>query len=331
MFHAIEQLIFIVLVIGIFTNQFLGKTGAKNKSLRGVCSILIVIGHAVSVIGTENVKSIVNVGWYIVAIFFFLSGYGLEYSVSAKKDYLNSFWKKRLIKLLVPFFIMHVPYIIVKSLLGWHFSVDDFLYSLLGGCTIVDHSWYVIAAIAMYAVYWIASKLAKDQWQKKIGILLGLLLILTLFECGFTMPDRDWWVISNLAFAVGVLSIRVKVSNIHKAMFGTIGYVLGLLAMPVSLRIYGYSSMIYVVSCNLMSAAVAFLICELVAGKGNRIADFLGDISYEIYLFHGLVILLVQRLDWLNSAAALAAVVVISIIGAYYFHMLNCWIQRRID
>lgn len=102
--------------------------------------------------------------------------------------------------------------------------------------------------------------------------------------------------------------------------------------IPLFNRIFGYYSYpIYVVSCNLMSCAAAVVV---IIGFGmrcteNRILDFLGNISYEIYLLHGLFILIFTKMH-LSDVLLIPATIVATIPSAYLFHKINFTVFRKL-
>lgn len=75
----------------------------------------------------------IHVGGCWVALFFLWSGYGVVYSCNKKSDYLKGFLYNRGVKVLIPFFVVHVLYFVIKSLAGQHFSCLDILNGLIGG------------------------------------------------------------------------------------------------------------------------------------------------------------------------------------------------------
>lgn len=83
-------------------------------ALRGICAIEIMPGHIG--IATESMVLYPNrkAGILFVGIFFALSGYGLMYSMKNKKDYLQTFWKRRIPKILVPAYVVFLSGIVVN-------------------------------------------------------------------------------------------------------------------------------------------------------------------------------------------------------------------------
>ncbi|WP_418618626.1 hypothetical protein [[Ruminococcus] torques] len=49
----------------------------KTVALKGIAAILIMLGHCSNALNMDGKYSFLNVGWYCVALFFFLSGYGI--------------------------------------------------------------------------------------------------------------------------------------------------------------------------------------------------------------------------------------------------------------
>lgn len=82
----------------------------KTLALRGICAVEIVIGH-IGVVSKSPVLFLNRkAGILIVGLFFFLSGYGLMYSMQKKKNYMRRFIKCRIPKLLFPAIPVYVIY-----------------------------------------------------------------------------------------------------------------------------------------------------------------------------------------------------------------------------
>lgn len=67
-----------------------------------IAAIVVVISHLVKDYNLGIFNQLFDFGTYSVALFFFLSGYGLMYSLQNKENYLNNFLKKGFPKLLSP-------------------------------------------------------------------------------------------------------------------------------------------------------------------------------------------------------------------------------------
>ena len=221
-------------------------------------ALFIMYGHTVAVLkNTDSFPAILgklNFGWYWVALFFICSGYGVTFGANNKKYYMKGFLKNRLVKVLVPFVSVHIVYFAVKSLTGTVFTIKDVVYGLLGQLTVVEYSWYPIALVFMYIIFALLWKL-KISDKFKIVILFAAnifysFMALTIFG------NKDWWYISNLAFAAGCalyyLPSRYKQKPVALICSGVITHLFGILIQPFYSRIIGgYSSVAYLYRATL--------------------------------------------------------------------------------
>lgn len=125
----------------------------KTVAIKGVAVLLIVLGHCANALHVDNKYFSVNVGWYCVVLFFFLSGYGLIFEIKNKENYLQYFFQHRIIKVIIPFLSAHVIYITIKMIMGIHITIKDIVLGLIGMSTVVDNSWYPVAIIIMYIMF----------------------------------------------------------------------------------------------------------------------------------------------------------------------------------
>jgi putative acyltransferase len=74
----------------------------------------------------ENFLNFEYMGRYIVALFFFLSGYGLYFQYSNNVNYKENFLRKRLARIFIPFTVFIVIYVFYRATLGEVVNVDFF-------------------------------------------------------------------------------------------------------------------------------------------------------------------------------------------------------------
>lgn len=63
----------------------------KTVALKEIAAILIMLGHCLNALNMDGKYSFLNVGWYCVALFFFLSGYGIMQGYMKKKTTCKNF------------------------------------------------------------------------------------------------------------------------------------------------------------------------------------------------------------------------------------------------
>ena len=125
--------IFILLLISLFV-YLIPKTDVdylsnkSTKSLKGLLALLIIFHHISQKVTTgENFSNFEYMGRYIVALFFFLSGYGLYFQYSNNVNYMKNFLRKRLVRIFIPFYVFIVIYVIYRATLGEVINMDFFL------------------------------------------------------------------------------------------------------------------------------------------------------------------------------------------------------------
>ena len=98
-----------LLLISLLFNKDINKSTINNKclitentslSLKAICSFMVIMQHLAFNINRGNYLYIFEKsGKYAVAVFFFLSAYGIFKSIINNKNYMNNFIKKRLTKI----------------------------------------------------------------------------------------------------------------------------------------------------------------------------------------------------------------------------------------
>ncbi len=151
-------------------NRHAKDTGALNFSsfslyrnaVYGVAAIWIVLFHGIQMgrvhFGPELqwLRDIYWMGNAGVDIFILLSGIGLYFSLS-KKPNLGRFYYKRLVRIYLPYLIIVVPYIAVRTLimnydLGRFFRAAFAVNFWIGENDPVDF-WYISTILALYLLY----------------------------------------------------------------------------------------------------------------------------------------------------------------------------------
>ena len=127
----------------------------QSKSLKAIVALDIVQGHIREVAEPPKWFLMMRAfSWLEVGIFFFISGYGLTYAFHRNPDFITSF-SKRIIKVLVPFLVAHIVYIVGFWLFGIPFAFSDIVYSLFGKGTLVRNGWYVPICLLYYLIFWL--------------------------------------------------------------------------------------------------------------------------------------------------------------------------------
>ena len=298
------MIIFVSILILIFGSK-ITNTGeffednfntSQTNALKGLCAIYVIFHHLCTYFADVYPSFLFFecVGFLMVGMFFFISGYGLMYGVKNKTDYLKEFFTKRLITILVPYYIINLFYIYSKHFIG----ILDKKYIILS--IFGYHLWYVMAIIILYIGFWICFKI----FGNKKGIIamsistIMYIVILYVLNRFFGKTDFGlWWYNSILCFVLGMwycnykenINIFIKKHFIPLIITSTAVFCATMYYTVVK---YGESTLPLLLTEIVCSASFSIftVLLSLKMQLGNRIINICGKLSLELYLSHALFI-----------------------------------------
>lgn len=276
---------------------------STTRCEKGLAAILIILHHLSQRIIIYSCFQIMNyIGFILVAIFFFISGYGLAYGVEKKTSYLNSFFLKRFLPVYCPYWIVNTVTIAFYLSKGKVFSMQEYLLSYIGYDRITG-LWFVTSILIMYSVFWcVNSYVQKEKRDVCLAICIILYCIgayalgahssymasVSTFFLGVIWPKLDkyyrMWIRKHYYIKLCGATLIFDISFIGRLYLSTIG--LDGVAVHIFLR-------------NLVSAFFIFFIITLLQKIDfqSRILDILGKVSYELYIVHFVMLLFFSRLE----------------------------------
>ena len=294
------SVVFFILVLLFVYSLYGGGDYAFSKGkmqiIRAVIPTVIVLHHCALYFDVEALFPFKCAGNYLVSVFFFISGYGVESAINNKASYLTSFWKKRGLSIMIPYIISLVLYFVVYILIhGGQFNFkNDIVDNFKNGGTFLPYSWFVYVIIICYFVFYVCHRYffsCKVSMLFETAILLFVALSMWLLDMG------HWWYNKILVFALGGWFYLWEpfLRNIfrgHRASFYISIICLVIISFILSIGNKGY---LLPVSLLFFSAAVYFCISLIPwTANRNKIIIFLSSISYEIYLVQGIVLYLLR-------------------------------------
>ena len=264
-----------------------------------------------------------------------------------KENYLKDFLNKRIMKIVIPYIIAIIFTILVYLLTG-QLTPRKIFNSLVEGEPVVRFSWYMLAIISLYVVFYLSAKFLKKKKMINIAVFGGTILYCIIINniLGF----NNWWVNSCFAFFIGIYwaSYKEKYAITLKDKNKIIGYAIMLsiiLFAIIGIQFFtsGYAIMdiindtdladdimrepIPVINMNIICIALLFVLFTILEKMrlNDKVFTFLGNISFEIYLYHGLVMYLLRnpcfycRIDYLY----VILVIGLSIILAKLMNIAN--------
>ena len=338
--------IFILLLMSLFV-YFIPKANVdylsnkSTKSLKGLLALFIIFHHVSQKITTgANFSNFEYMGRYIVTLFFFLSGYGLYFQYSNDATYMENFLRKRLTRIFIPFFVFIVIYVIYRASLGEVVNVDFFLSFWRDRSNIIYNGWFINSIIVLYVIFYVSFK-KKDS---KIAIFKLVFFTLVYIFWKAYQNHGDWEYVSIMAFFLGVFWMKDR-SLIDK--FIEKNYFVLLVSFSILMYVFRHYEVImknigitnkyvyYGIVGNLctMIFVVYFLLLTNKLNFSNKYLDFLGNISFEIYMIHGLVMHYLGKFfvsSAVNDVIYTIVVLLVSIVFAYCIKKLIIIFEKKL-
>lgn len=318
--------------VDMFLKKIFSYIGTQRASLMGLAMIAVFLTHAPSQkLGFEPsglLGLICSYGFWGVDVFFFLSAFGLCYSI--KKNSLRVFYINRILRIIpawiIVLFGVHVVGLFIdgripslefnyphtiSDLFGWYTGIGFYLNTC-------SYEWYVPTILLFYCIapilFYCSDKSIVLIW------LFALILYVANHSCEI-LPHLDIFFERLPVFILGFIFFRYFIRN----------QIIRFLLLNVAF--------IIVITClvyfELCSTTILFgvLLPEVLAVAGwalsqnmvniiRTVLTFIGSVSLEFYLIH-----LYRRPQYLfslfvnNGSTQVVLAFITCLLGAYVLHI----------
>lgn len=308
------------------------------KYYRGIFAVLIILHHLAQ-ITTDGIMLRwfgYSAGRIATAMFFFLSGYGLQKSYIKKgAEYQKRFLVSRLPTVLIPYIIANVVYWFDGVLHNVIYSPKDIILMLINGENLlVKYSWYVISIMGFYLVYWLIMTVCRKKHFLMIlcACVYNVMYVLFCHKMGY----GNWWYVSFQMIVVGIIwaTYQNRIEGFIKEKYYiliSIAWVFVLCAFLWSVKYLNWKTDTMYGLLLSTGFAVAMLLTFMKIKVGNKVLKFLGAISFEMYMTQGLFIYDTNRKSFPVDNDFVFALfgIVGTIVSAYILHILFSWILGK--
>ena len=298
----------------------------QTKALQGITALFIALHHMAQKTcaswqpmsyRVHGLDVFVSVGYLFVAVFLFGSGLGLYKSLHAKPDYLKHFFRRRVLPVVIAFYLSEFIYTGIRLLVGERMKWTEILWYLSGLHMANFNAWYVIVIPFFYIVFWAAFRVCKKH--EGLAIFWVFMFTLGYTVLGAFIDHQDdwwmcgeWWYNSIILFPVGLLFGKFEkpvtrffrkgywfwllltfagvfllfrqsewLNNTVWGYYGEYGDRLKVQHRLLSAGGQWVVSLFYVAFCYLLMMKVKL---------GNRAIAWLGGVTLEFYLMHGVFV-----------------------------------------
>lgn len=305
---------------GVYNENYLSLK--NTNALRGMCALIVAMQHTCAYQHDSFTAPFLYIGFLCTSIFFFLSGYGLMYSTVNKKGYLRSFLRKRLLTVLIPYLFANVIYLSVRQGLGIETTVTGFINTYKTGEPYVSFSWYIVSIIYFYLAFYATFNVFRRNIAVFLMIPLSVLYFFLVKKIGF---DYHWYT-TAFCFAGGVLWYHFQ--DVLTAVARRQGFlkVLLMFCITFAFLIATFKNIyFYIAGSNITAIAFQILVmlCLQKIRIHNFILEYLGKISFEFYILHGIVITVLNNYTNIRGTAYVFSVLIISAVIASLLYALD--------
>lgn len=294
---------------------------SRALRLRGVLAVCVMLYHLILVTPalSEYMPSwiVIGMGYFPVACFFFLSGYGLMTQYQRKgAQYIAEFPRKRLLPFYLTICVITGLYSILTLATGNEAITIRLLIQSLtfGGDTIISKGWYLQVALLCYLVFYCTMRCIRSN---RARFFAGAGALIAYFAMCKAMKCPEYYYLTVPCFLLGCIwdflcGIACPLSNFQELLLSILLFG----AVWIGCVALGYPTLL------IMAASLLFVVMLVRLLNAARIPpipllDCLGRVSFEIYIIHGFFMILYNeglRID--NAYFYVVAVVLSSLAGA---------------
>lgn len=299
--------------------SFTGMARLNTTAYRGGAMLIIMLSH---ITGEWGFKPFTPFGGIGVAIFLFLSGFGL--SESLKKNGLDGFWQKKLVRVVVPYALFRIVCMMADGSCNWQNLLLDI-------CCWCSSYWYIDYMVRCYIVFWVANRFfGKYKWFVFSAFALYTFFFMTAiraeqslsFFVGVLCSDyakqinawnkKTYAVVMVQVSAIGIACLAIKQLPAIRELIDTYYYYLVELGIKLPLGI--------ALMCSIYLLPVRI--------RKSQLLIFCSTYSLELYLVH---MQFVSKLADDNFTQALAALIISGLIAYSFSKAVASLLSMRLD
>lgn len=297
----------------------------QTKVLQGITVLGVALHHMgqktcapwhPAVYTVHGLDLFVPIGYLFVSVFLLCSGLGLYKSLHTKPDYLKHFLRRRILPMIIAFYLSEWIHTAVRLLMGQKMNLTKIIWYLSGLHLANPNAWYLVAIPFFYLAFWAAFRFCRREGAAVFWIFMFTLAYTVLGAFIGHQDDwwiqGEWWYNSIILFPAGILFAKFEkpVTRFFRKgywfwlllSFAGI-FLLFRLSETLNNSVWGYydpygSRMR--VPHSLMSAGMQWLVCLFYVAFcfllmmkvkiGNKVLTWLGSMTLGFYLMHGLFV-----------------------------------------
>ena len=330
--------IFIV-IISLIGIQFCFKNGNKDylsktntSCIKGLFVLIVFYSHFTQYTKVNISKDFLMydikmfLGQLMVTLFLFYSGYGIFESIKNKKNYLNDFPKKRILKTWLHFVVAVFLFFILALVLGnQDLSIKRVLLSFIGWNQLGNSNWYIFAIIALYITTLVSFSIFNKKEDYRKAIVLNYILTIVLIM--FLSIYKELYCYNTLLCYCAGLTYSLHKEEIEKKLFNRKKYIFILI-----ITILSFFTLYHFKGTNfwyfeVYSIVFCLLVIELsiIINLRSKILKWYGDRLFWFYILQRIPMIVLTELGYSNHPYrfALIAFVVTTVLTGIFDYVMK--------
>lgn len=304
-------------------NRLLNSLFIYRQQLMGLSMIAVFSAH-ISYFGAfgSSFLSIVS-SFGFTEGFLFLSGFGIYNSIEKNRNGFYYF-KKRLVRLYIPFFLISGPFLLWLTWLS-HGSVYLFLARLLSISFFFEGNyysmWYISVTLLLYSISPYLYKIIRVSNISSLLLLLFATISVNLVLWEINDFHSFKYIVQAPAYIIGMIVAKSGiVGNTRILSFTCMAFVIDTISCILidtfifprhnNIALPFHLSLLFA-SCFLCRKSKTFPVL-------NDILGFLGKYSLELYLVHMLLFHSIMAIDIMSSRNAIFISILLSLLSCRY-------------
>ena len=258
--------------------------------LKGLCCLIVIYVHVNEPYTYTLQDAIGSFAYVCVTLFFLVSSYGMMLSVEKKKDYMKHFWRNRLASLLIPAFLINVFSFVLGFINTGLYNVPILYY--LNSYVAVLLQWCLWFYVVMRCKErWFPEKTILADWILIVGVVVSSLYLYLFVDA--EVSAEAGWCFERMGLVWGVLLYRYfdrfvewmdKYRWVKVSILTILGGILGIAYLKYKMVYFGGAYLLKI----MLGLVLILLLFTATSNRkfGDKVSLWLGNISYEVYLSH---------------------------------------------
>ncbi|WP_022774730.1 acyltransferase family protein [Butyrivibrio sp. AE2015] len=297
----------------------------QTKAIQGFLAICIMLHHIAQKTCASWIQPqtrivhgldmFVPIGYLLVSVFLFFNGYGVYKSYHTKENYLDGFIKKRILPVVLALYTTTVIFFIARLLVGEKMDAKQVVLYLTSIQLCNPNTWYVIVLPFFYLAFYFSFKFIKKDG---LAVLATTAFVVLYMLLGTRIDHNDywirgeWWYNCVFLFPVGIIFAKFEDKIIPHLKKHYWVYLVAALLLFYPLYIYSgficnifgyygdnwgapdtvFRRRVSLLSQVFLTTEFVFtvLLTNMKVAFGNKFLKFMGTITLEFYLIHGLYV-----------------------------------------